>query len=295
MREEWQAAHGEESSPEDPTESIPEEVWEEAVLAEPEEPEEPAEPEYEPYQSKAASYVVISNFSAPKPWDPANPDFKMGLIADHLWRSELGFANGVNIAFKILDPATGTQYGGQGLDPARIPATGTAVVGGPPIVLAGPLNGKYKLSFNENELRYRFERAAESDYVRLSVMGDFNNWNPNADLMTMTEDHTWEAEIAFDGREGAEFVFIADGLLENQWGDDQQSGGAIPASGTSTLMGEPVRLAGPLSGPHRFTFNELTGEYRVEPMSEAEANPLPAVPAPQPVLDIPRLKASVEP
>jgi hypothetical protein len=236
--------------------------------------------------------VVLANFSMPKPWDPSNPDFKMGLVADHLWRAGMGFANGVNVAFKILDPKSGTQYGGQGLEPSRIPATGTAVVGGPPIVIAGPLNGNFILSFNENDLRYRFERAAQSDYRRISVMGDFNNWNPDADLMTMSSDHTWEAEIVFDSREGAEFVFIADGSLETQWGDDQQFHSAFPASGTSTLMGEPVRLETTLSGPHRFTFNELTGEYRVEPISESEATPLPIVPAPQPVREIPRLKVS---
>lgn len=294
LRDEWQAAHGEEPAPADPTESIPEEVWAETALAEPEEIEEPAEPEYEPYKSKASSYVVLANFSHPKPWDPLNPDFKMGLVADHLWRCGLGFTNGVNIAFKILDPATGTQYGGQGLEPARLPAAGTAVVGGPPIVIAGPLNGEYKLSFNENDLRFRFERSAQSDHRRISVMGDFNNWNPAADLMTMAADHLWETEIAFDGRDGAEFVFIADGSLETQWGDDRQAHSALPAEGAATLMGEPVRLETSLAGPHRFTFNELTGEYRVEPLTESEATPLPAVPSPQPVVDIPRLKVSAE-
>ncbi|MFM8363941.1 MAG: alpha-amylase family glycosyl hydrolase, partial [Verrucomicrobiota bacterium] len=112
MREEWQAAHGEEKSTSDPTESIPDEVWEQTAQEEFLEPETPAEPEYVPFQSKAGSYVVLANFSMPKPWDPANPDFKMGLVADNLWRCGMGFANGVNIAFKILDPATGTQYGG---------------------------------------------------------------------------------------------------------------------------------------------------------------------------------------
>jgi len=291
LGEEWQAAHGEEVSESDPVESF----REEDLAPEPAEPESPEEPEWIPYKSKAASYVVLTSFSQPKPWDPANPDFKMGLVSDHLWRCGLGFARAARISFQILDPATGAVFGGQGYESSRLPVAGTAVQGGPPIVINGPLDGEYQLSFNENDLVFRFERWARTEHRRLSVMGDFNQWNPVADPMTMTADHEWEALIEFDGQPGTGFVFVADGSLETQWGEDSSIHTQVPAAGTSSLMGEPIRLETPLSGHHRFSFNELTGEYRVEPLPSTEAGPLPPVPQPVEVTEIPRLKKTAAP
>lgn len=283
MQEEWEAAHGEEKKPE----SL---LSESLVESKMEELETPTLPEYVPFKTDAGQFVVLVNFSLPKPWDPLNPDFKMGIVADYLWRCGMGFPGAFEIAFKILNPATGAQFGGQGLAAMRVPATGTAVEGGPPILIAGPLNGDYMLSFNEKDLRYRFERRADSRYHRISMMGNFNNWNPTADLMTMIADHTWQTDIFFDGQTDAEFVFLADASLEKQWGDDHPPHTALPARGTTQEMAATIRLELPLHGPHRFTFNERTGEYSIEPVPPAEISPLPPVPAPLPPLEIPRTK-----
>lgn len=280
MREEWEAAHGERV--EETTAAIPDPTPRPV-----EEDLPPPEPEWIPFATKAGQFVVLVNFSQPHPWDPANPDFSMGIIADWLWRAEMGFVNGFDIAFKIMDPATGVEYGGNGIPQERVPVVGTMVEGGPPVLVRGPLNGGFILSFNEQDLRYRFERRAESDFHRFSIMGSFNNWDPTADLMTMAGDHLWEAEIDFDDVRDAEFVFIADQSLETQWG-----GGlvALPASGIAEELGEPFRFENPLSGPHRITFNERTGEFTVDPLDPAAARPLPPVPEVKPMEEIHRIE-----
>ena len=282
-KEEWQAAHGEEKSA-DPS-----------LAADPSSPDSPQDepptpPEWIPYATEAGAFVVLVNFTTPKPWDPNNPDFRMGIVADHLWRCGMGFGGAFHVAFKILNPKTGAQFGGQGIEATHLPATGTAVEGGPPIVLTGPLVGEYQLSFNEKDLRYRFERRAQSDHHRISIMGNFNNWSTSADLMTMVDDHTWQTEITFDHHPHAEFVFLADASLEKQWGHTGAPHASLPAQGSSQEMGEPIHLATPLHGPHRFTFNERTGDYSIQAIPPGEAPPLPPVPSPVPMLEISRTK-----
>jgi hypothetical protein len=88
-----------------------------------------------------------------------------------------------------------------------------------------------------------------------------------------------------------EFVFVADGSLEKQWGDDTADHMALPASGAATELAQKIKIKAPTAGLHRFTFNEETGEYSVAPVDPSEAPALPAVPAPQPVKEIRRVSS----
>jgi hypothetical protein len=54
-------------------------------------------------------------------------------------------------------------------------------------------------------------------------------------------------------------------------------------------MAQTIKINTAAAGPHRFTFNEETGEYSVRPLAAADVAPLPAVPAPQPVTEIRRV------
>jgi hypothetical protein len=219
----------------------------------------------------------------------------MGLVEDHVWQCEMGFANAQNIQFKIVDPATSREYGSTGLDPGVMPVAGTATEEGAPISVVGPLDGDYILSFNDRTLRYRFEKKAASRFGRLNIMGDFNDYSLRGDQMHMISDFTWQADIDFEPRRRLEFVFIADGSLEKQWGDDNADHASLPARGTATEMAQTIKIEAETKGPHRFTFNEETGEYSVEPLAAADVAPMPAVPRPEPVKEIRRVKKDVAP
>jgi hypothetical protein len=54
-------------------------------------------------------------------------------------------------------------------------------------------------------------------------------------------------------------------------------------------MARTIKIESPLAGPHRFTFNEETGDYSVRPLEAADVAPLPAVPSPQPAPEIRRV------
>ena len=279
LRDEWDATHA--------ASDIGAEVPEEEVAAVP----EPFEPEYEEVelQTEAKKLVVTANFTQPRPWDPSNESMRMGLVEDHIWQCDLGFANGRNIEFRIVNPLTGRAYGGTGLETGVLPVTGTATEDGAPILVPGPLSGDYVLSFNEKTLRYRFEKKAASRFGRMNLMGNFNGWSRNADPLHMIDDHVWQADVDLEPRESLEFVFLADGSLEKQWGDDASDHASLPAGGTATEMAQTIKIGTGLAGPHRFTFNEETGAYSVEPLAAADVEPLPAIPAPQPVAEIRRV------
>ena len=286
LKEDWEAAFGDQ----------------EAVAAAPPEPETAiveeevsTEPEEVPFATEAGKFVLLVPFSQPRPWDPSNPDFQMGIQGDYLWRAELGFPPGTPFtSFLLMNPKTGAVYGGNGVPTQHLPAAGTAVEGGVPITVQGPLGGEYFISFNEKDLRFRFERKALTDFTRFGVMGNFNGWKPSADLMTMTGDYSWQADIDFDGRSGTEFVFVADGSFEKQWGDDAGQFAAAPASGTAIDLGAPIRIEEALKGPHRITFNEQTGEYSILRLSDSEAEPPPPVPEVKPVEKIPRMAQAAD-
>jgi len=279
LRDEWDATHA------GATEAT------ESASDEPETIPEPFEPEYEEVelQTEAKKLVVTANFTQPRPWDPLNESMRMGLVEDHIWQCDLGFANGRNIEFRIVNPLTGRAYGGTGLETGMLPVAGTATEDGAPILVPGPLNGDYVLSFNEKTLRYRFEKKAASRFGRINLMANFNGWSRNADPLHMIDNHLWQVDVDLEPRESLEFVFLADGSLEKQWGDDAADHASLPAAGTATEMAQTIKIDTALAGPHRFTFNEETGEYSVQPLTAADVEPLPAVPAPQPVAEIRRV------
>lgn len=279
LQDEWNTTHAAVVTPEDD----PMDMEEEELTG----MEEPLTEEVA-LVSAAKSLVVTANFTQPRAWDAGNTGMRMGLIEDHIWQSEMGFNNGRNIEFKIVNPLTGEEYGGTGLDSGIFPVHGTATEQGTPILVAGPLNGDYVLSFNDKTLRYRFEKRAATHFSRLNVMGNFNGWNRNADPMNMVADFTWQADVEIDAGENLEFVFIADGSLEKQWGDDESAHGQLPARGTALELARTITVSSTAAGPHRFTFNEETREYSVEPLAAADLVPLPSVPAPVPVKEIRR-------
>lgn len=271
LRDEWQSTHGASAET-----AVTEDAGDDYAMR------EPFEVEYEevPFATDAKALVLATNFTEPIP---------MGVVDDHIWAAELGFTNGRNIQFRIINPVTGREYGGTGLEPGVLPVTGTAAEEGASVNVVGPLNGEFILTFNERTLRYRFERKAATRFGRMNIMGNFNDWSRQADPMHMIDDHTWEGDVELDPRESLEFVFLADGSLEKQWGDDAADHGTLPARGTATEMAQTIKITSAAAGPHRFTFNEETGEYSVEPVAAADLAPLPAVPPPQKVTEIRRV------
>lgn len=269
QRDAWDAAHGvaqePEAQPSETGETLPAEST----------PEEGAAP-----AADANALVFVSNLTGQIPMVP---------VEENVWRCDMGFANAPDVTFKISETSNGREYGATSAEPDKVPLVATASEEGKPIAVRGPLNGDYSLTFNAKTLRYRFERRAASRVERMNVSGNFNGWSRGADAMHMTGDYTWEARVDLEPQEALEFVFVADGSLEKQWGDDTSGHHAIPAQGHATPMAQTIKIPAAAAGPHRFVFNEESGEYSVAPIGADEAAPWPDVPPPQPVTEVRRL------
>lgn len=234
-----------------------------------------------PLLTEFRQVVMVANFTQPSPWSLSS-GIQMGLVEDYVWQCELSFVNASNVQFKLVTPQNGVQYGGTGFSDSRMPVIGTVAEYGAPLTVPGPLNGDYTLTFNEKTLRYRFEKKATSRYERLNIVGNFNSWSRTRDPMYMVDDNLWQAEVEVDENGVLEFIFVADGTLEKQWGAEMVSPQKLPTQGAATELASPIRLQGPYKGFLRITYNEESGEFSAKEIQSSEVPPPIPVPSPQP-------------
>jgi hypothetical protein len=222
-------------------------------------PQDPAGPAAEvdrPAPDTLSPIVLAGSFTHPRPWATDIEDLEARAAGDGIWELDLRFEQTPGIAFKLLNTHTGQAFGG--ISSAGLPLDAVAVEDGPPAEIRAILNGDYRLTFNENTLRLRFEQKHLSTHQRLHAVGNFNNWSRVADPMHMTDDHRWQAVLDPDPGAPLEFIIVADGSLETQWGGDAHT--SLPAQGSATFLGRPFRIENP---PPRLIieFDEASGTY----------------------------------
>jgi hypothetical protein len=112
----------------------------------------------------------------------------------------------------------------------------------------------------------------DTDLTSLSVAGTFNSWNPEANNMNLVADFTWEGFLVLTNTANAEFKFAGDGSWDTNWGDDNQLVTNSSMAGIGELAGANIAVGGTLDGRYRFTFNELTQGYRIEPAPDIDSD-----------------------
>ena len=163
-----------------------------------------------------------------------NPD----RTQDHTLRRKLSIASGDNIVNDAFDPAT--EWDSYDIDDFTDTGDHDNGCGTP----APP----------------------ESIYTSMSLVGDFNGFNPAANLMTLTDDDTWE--LTLEGITGTSnlFKFVANqNFSEGEWGDTNQATFTAPIFETADPggIGVDILVLGNMSGFHEFTFNDQTLDYSI--------------------------------
>ena len=104
-----------------------------------------------------------------------------------------------------------------------------------------------------------------SVYSSISVAGTFNGWNPAAGNLHLVADYIWQGVVVLTNAADVQFKFAANGGWTDNWGDDDPLAANADMAGVGERMGANVKAGGGVDGRVLFTFNELTGGYRIEP------------------------------
>ncbi|MEM1125693.1 MAG: isoamylase early set domain-containing protein [Bacteroidota bacterium] len=82
-----------------------------------------------------------------------------------------------------------------------------------------------KVSAKGTKARVSFELPAEAAENSVAVVGDFNEWNPEANPMKLLKKGTWKATISLDTGSNYQFRY----LLDNQtWRNDEEADAYVP-------------------------------------------------------------------
>ncbi|MBP7830132.1 MAG: hypothetical protein KA248_09470 [Kiritimatiellae bacterium] len=107
--------------------------------------------------------------------------------------------------------------------------------------------------------------AQTSSYARMATAGSFNNWQPLAN-MVLVSNNTWQGDFEITTNR-TEFKFVANSAWSTNWGETDQATFAAPLSGTAEKSPpEPnnIILSNGIAGRYHFIFNDATRQYTVK-------------------------------
>ncbi len=109
-------------------------------------------------------------------------------------------------------------------------------------------------------------------YGGMTVAGTFNGWDQAASNMVLVGDYLWRYDTTFSSAAGPAFKFVADGTWASNWGDADQIQFLPPLNGTTDSGSSNILASGTLSGAYRFTWNEQTGAYTLNPVGFVDSD-----------------------
>jgi hypothetical protein len=100
----------------------------------------------------------------------------------------------------------------------------------------------------------------------MTVAGAFNDWNPGLNNMLRVTNRLWLYDAAFAAGTNLQFKFAANGTWTANWGDSSQTQTNPPLTGTGQSFGGNISANLTTSGVYRFTFNDQTLAYSLQPL-----------------------------
>ena len=206
------------------------------------------------------------------------------LVADHTWQTEVTFTERKNQRFKL----DATKVTGNGEE--RVFSYGdkddNGVLDSKSAVQVAPFSGRYKLTVNDQSMRYslqRIDKPFQQRYQKLSLTGTNNKWGQSP--MQLIADNTWYIKASFNVGTKRQFRMLADTgirlmdcqpaksadkLVADCVCDKSKSDCVAPVmlfgdnnrDGIADKQGKPISVA--RKGEVLIKFNELTNRYSIE-------------------------------
>jgi hypothetical protein len=119
-------------------------------------------------------------------------------------------------------------------------------------------------------------RVPNSNTTSMTVPGNFNDWNPGLNNMTLIANYTWEYIHNFTApTSGVLFKFAANGSWDLNWGDNSLTNTTLPIlNEPANQGGSDIPIPGTVSGLIRFRMNTESLRYSVEAVTNGTATRL---------------------
>ena len=111
-----------------------------------------------------------------------------------------------------------------------------------------------------------------TSYSSIAVAATFNGWNTTAHPLRRIGNGQWQRDLVLTNQSGVQLKFAANGSWTTNWGEYNQLATNVPFSGMADWDSDNIVVAGTLNGSYRFTFNDLTRGYRIEPTPAADSD-----------------------
>jgi len=83
------------------------------------------------------------------------------------------------------------------------------------------LNKEYSHNKKECKITFTLPKEIMSDFSKISLVGDFNNWNPDVNVFTENQvDGSYSAEVVLQSEHEYQFKYLCDGV---QWFNEPEA------------------------------------------------------------------------
>jgi len=215
---------------------------------------------------------VAGTFQNPA-WNAAASN--MVSVAAHVWQFDASLASATNFQFKFAANGNWTASWGDNVQAQfAVPLAGTGQSAAGNIQATGTFNGVYRFTFNDQTLAYSLVPLLASPYASMTAAGAFNGWNTALTNMTLVTNSLWQFDTTFAAPTNFQFKFAANGNWTSNWGDNTQTQTNPPLSGTGQSFGTNISASITTNGAYRFSFNDQTLAYSLQPLAVVAIPPL---------------------
>jgi len=202
-----------------------------------------------------------------------NPLAFLDVQPDGRWSGEFVIQQPEDARFKFT--AYGTMqasWGANGTLHTGTIAQGTAVAGySDDIVVAGPLDGRYRFLFDDATLGYSVERIGPAiHFESMAMAGNFNQWSIAANMERVGA-HLWKYTGPISYPEHVEFKFAANQAWIFNWGQSLTVQAPSGYASKAKPNAANITIPGPVDGIYTIMFNSDSLEYSVERLPQAPA------------------------
>ena len=183
-----------------------------------------------------------------------------------LWQGDFIIQQAGNVRFKFTAYETmQASWGANAVVHTGRTIRGRAIAGySDDIEIAGPVDGRYRFTFNDRTLDYSIERIGPVlSFESMALAGNFNRWSVDPN-MNESVSNRWIFRSAISYPGPVEFKFVANQTWRHNWGRANTTLASTDRALPVFPDGGNIQLPGPVDGVFNIIFDSDTLTYSIE-------------------------------